>query len=421
MYSQSRRLLSRTNWHPPRLSSISRRPLQRPEDASQGESRGEAASPELATSQVEIRYSAPPRKDLQSGDRIITMKNNLKALRSWRNDQRNSECSVALVPTMGALHDGHLSLARIAARENDVVVVSIYVNPTQFGVNEDLASYPRTSIADLTKLRELNKSLGEGGPFRGRIGMVFSPTTALMYPTLPPTSEIDGDGSFVLINPVGKVLEGASRPVFFRGVATVCMKLFNLVQPDTVYFGQKDVQQTVIIRRMIRDFHVNTTLRIIGTSRAGDGLAMSSRNVFLGTRRRAFAPLLYNILKLIRAEWREGARRRSDLVRPALKLLASETKAHAELPSRKRVRFELDYLSVADMNTMEEYADEAEIENCIVSIAVKLLPVEDVAPGEYTGEGDGGSRTIRLIDNTILPHDHPNPYDYARRSHDHTS
>src|SRR5204863_8635790 len=132
-------------------------------------------------------------------------------LRSWRRDQTLSGKSVGLVPTMGALHNGHMSLIRKAAQENNNVVVSVYVNPTQFGVNEDLDSYPRTWESDLKQLEALDAEL-EAKPGLGRISAVFAPTTKTMYPTLPPRSEPDANGSFVTITPIGSVLEGASRP-----------------------------------------------------------------------------------------------------------------------------------------------------------------------------------------------------------------
>lgn len=193
--------------------------------------------------------------------------------------------TLGFVPTMGALHDGHLALVRQAARENNQVCVSIYVNPTQFGVNEDLASYPRTWDSDLTKLDELRDEFRRDDTM-GQISAVFAPTSQDMFPNLPPTSEIDGQGSFVSITPLSSVLEGASRPIFFRGVATIVMKLLNIVQPERVYFGQKDIQQTYVVRRMVEDFHLDTLVRVGRTVREDDGLALSSRNVYLGERRR---------------------------------------------------------------------------------------------------------------------------------------
>lgn len=165
-------------------------------------------------------------------------------LRQYRRQLLLENRTLGMVPTMGALHEGHISLIRQAAAENTDILVTIFVNPTQFGVNEDLDSYPRTWDSDVAKLEELNNELARLGGQHGRVTGLLAPTPNVMYPTLPPSSEVDGHGSFVTITPLSHKLEGASRPVFFRGVATVCMKLFNIATADRAYFGQKDVQQT---------------------------------------------------------------------------------------------------------------------------------------------------------------------------------
>ncbi|KAI2474725.1 pantothenate synthetase [Pyrenophora tritici-repentis] len=144
-------------------------------------------------------------------------------------------------------------------------------------------------------LEKLNGELASAG--QGRVTAVFAPNTKTMYPTSPPDSSIPGVGSFIEMRPLGQLLEGASRPVFFRGVATVCMKLFNICAPDRVYFGQKDIQQTRIIKRLITDFHMDMELRIVPTSRESDGLALSSRNVYLGARRRKVGIVLNEALR----------------------------------------------------------------------------------------------------------------------------
>ncbi|KAG5912746.1 hypothetical protein E4U53_005186, partial [Claviceps sorghi] len=213
-------------------------------------------------------------------------------VRRWRRPLLINQRSVGLVPTMGALHEGHLALVRAAARDNHEVVVSIYVNPAQFGLGEDLASYPVTWGPDTAALARLDGELADEGANLGRVSAVFAPSTADMYPSGFPGQDVDSKGSFVTITPAGERLEGVSRPTFFRGVATVCAKLFNIVQPDRVYFGQKDVQQTVVIRRMVRDLMVPTDVVVCPTEREPDGLAMASRNVYLGARRRAVALVL---------------------------------------------------------------------------------------------------------------------------------
>ena len=301
---------------------------------------------------------------------------------------------------MGALHDGHLSLARLAAAQNTDVFVTIYVNPTQFGVNEDLATYPKTWEADIKKLENLDRELAST-PGSGRVSAIFAPTTKTMYPTLPPSSEIDGTGSFVLISPIGQLLEGASRPVFFRGVATVCMKLFNIVKPDRVYFGQKDVQQTVVIRRLIRDFHLDMDLVIGTTMREHDGLALSSRNVYLGARRRAVGVVLSQALKAAEAEYLKGKRSRADILWKANDVVNQSIMRQDALPPNQRARFDVDYISLADPDTLLEVEDVDGRKGAILSGAIKMLPLEEPQPGEDSGLG-GGQGAVRLIDNIIL-------------------
>lgn len=301
---------------------------------------------------------------------------------------------------MGALHEGHISLVRQAAAENTDVVVSIYVNPTQFGVNEDLDSYPKTWDADLRMLEQVDKEL-TGKNNSGRITAIFAPTTKTMYPTLPPSSEIPGKGSFVTITPLGSLLEGASRPVFFRGVATVCMKLFNIVTPERVYFGQKDVQQTVVIRRMVQDFHLGTEVRIGPTMREEDGLAMSSRNVYLGSRRRKVGTILSQALKSAEAQFAKGKRSRSDILWTANDKAMTKKMEQEELQPSQRALFDVDYISLADPDTLEEVEDVDESKGAIISGAIKMLALEEPRTGEDCGLG-GGTVPVRLIDNIIL-------------------
>lgn len=304
---------------------------------------------------------------------------------------------------MGALHAGHLSLIRKAAQENTDVFVSIYVNPTQFGVNEDLASYPRTWDIDLQMLEEMQNEfvskLLNASP--GRIAAIFAPTTQTIYPTLPPTSEISGQGSFVTITPLASMLEGTSRPVFFRGVTTVCMKLFNIVSPERVYFGQKDIQQTVVIKRMVRDFHLPTEVRVGPTMREDDGLAMSSRNVYLGTRRRKVATVLSKALRAAGQQYMQGKRQRHEILGPANEVTGFTATEQSKLSPSDRVRFEVDYISLADPESLEELKEVDETRGAILSGAVKMLPVEDLQNGEDCGMATPQG-PVRLIDNIIL-------------------
>lgn len=308
---------------------------------------------------------------------------------------------------MGALHEGHISLIRQAARENTDVFISIYVNPTQFGMNEDFGSYPRTWEQDMQKLQELDHEFAAAGKGQdsigpGRISAIFAPTTKVMYPTLPPTSKIDGEGSFVTITPLANILEGQSRPVFFRGVATVCMKLFNISTPERVYFGQKDIQQTVVIKRMVKDLYVGTDVRIGPTVRDPDGLAMSSRNVYLGPRRRKTALILPAALKEAEKAYMSGLRAQGEIHRAARDLIDAMSKKQESLRPSERARFELDYISLADPDTLEELHTVDGTRGAVLSGAIKMLPLEKRPPGEDYGLG-GDTAPVRLIDNIILP------------------
>ena len=190
----------------------------------------------------------------------------MKTLRTIREMRRESDDGrrVGLVPTMGAFHEGHLALLRAARADCDAVVVSLFVNPTQFGASEDLSRYPRDEKRD-AQLAE-----AEG------VDVLFTPSVKEMYP--------EGYATWVDVDETGA--EGAARPGHFRGVATVCLKLFNIVRPQVAYFGQKDAQQAAVLRRMIRDLDVELDLRVLPTVRDADGLALSSRNAYLSEEER---------------------------------------------------------------------------------------------------------------------------------------
>lgn len=333
----------------------------------------------------------------------IKVLRSVDSVRGWRGRLHETARTVGLVPTMGALHAGHLSLIRRAARENHAVVVSIYVNPAQFGKAEDLGSYPATWEADTAALAALDRELADDGANLGRIAAVFAPTTADMYPSGFPGQEVDSKGSFVTVTPVGEVLEGASRPTFFRGVATVCMKLFNIVQPTRAYFGQKDAQQAVVIRRMLEDFMVPSEMVVCPTERdGGDGLALSSRNVYLGPRRRAVAPVLRRALCAAEAAYdgAEGSLERSDILGAAHAVIDAVRAQQLALPASQSAPFDLDYLSLADPNTMLEVDCVDPAVGAILSGAVKMAALPEVNPGEDVG--DSGGPPVRLIDNIPL-------------------
>ncbi len=218
---------------------------------------------------------------------MITL-SRISELRSRLSTIRAEGRSVALVPTMGFLHDGHLSLIRKAKSENDVVVVSIYVNPTQFAPHEDLEKYPR----DLSGDSERASAAG--------CDLLFTPSTQEMYP--------DGYSTYVTVEGLSSVLEGEFRPTHFKGVTTVVMKLFNIVMPDKAYFGQKDAQQCVMVKKMVKDLDHPVTISVVPTMREADGLAMSSRNVYLNAEQRKNAVVLSRALHLAQTRIEEGNR-----------------------------------------------------------------------------------------------------------------
>ena len=341
-----------------------------------------------------LRYVMPRR--LTGFQRVTS----IPELRQERRKALLAANTVGFVPTMGALHQGHLALIRQAAKENDQVYVSIYVNPTQFGVNEDLSSYPRTWDADNVKLEALSKEFEDDSRL-GHMSIIFTPSTQDMYPCSPPSSELDGQGSFVTITPLSSRLEGASRPVFFRGVATVCMKLLNIVQPERVYFGQKDLQQTFVIKRMVQDLHLDTEVRVGPTIREPDGLAMSSRNVYLGERRRKVALVLLESLREVQKVFARGARKRRFLHNAAIERLSLVEKQQYALPRAQRARFEVDYISIADPDTLDELEEVDSERGAMLSGAIKMLPLEEPREGEDIGLG-GGKSPVRLIDNIRL-------------------
>jgi pantoate--beta-alanine ligase len=223
-----------------------------------------------------------------------------------------SSKKVGFVPTMGYLHEGHLSLVRQARKENEILTASIFVNPTQFGPHEDLASYPHDLPHDLNMLENLG------------VDSVFIPTSNEMYPS----------GFVTYVEPTGPLTteaEGASRPGHFRGVATVVLKLFQIMLPHQAYFGQKDAQQVAVISRMISDFNLPVKLRILSTIREADGLAMSSRNAYLDPFERDTATVLYRALQVGRLKFEAHTHTETaEVVRAMTDTVAAESLAHLD-------------------------------------------------------------------------------------------
>ena len=273
----------------------------------------------------------------------------ISTIAEFKEARKRVEGSVGFVPTMGYLHEGHLTLARRARSENGTVVASIFVNPTQFGPGEDFATYPRDPERDLSLLE------------REKVNLVFMPSADELYPP--------GFNGWVEVKGVTERLEGATRPGHFRGVTTVVAKLFHIVEPHKAYFGQKDAQQAVVIKKMVADLDMNLEIVVVPTVREPDGLAMSSRNTYLNADQRQAAPVLWNSLNLAERLWAQGERSAGNVRQKMRALIQGEPLAR------------IDYISVADPETLEEL--EKIEDSALVSLAV------------YFGK-------TRLLDNILL-------------------
>jgi pantoate--beta-alanine ligase len=267
-----------------------------------------------------------------------------------RKIRREQDKTIGLVPTMGALHEGHLSLVREARRMCDVVVVSVFVNPAQFGPGEDFEKYPRDLTKDTALLTDYN------------VDYIFAPTVDEIYPK--------GFSTYVTVEGLSEQLEGSSRPGHFRGVATVVTILLNTVRPDFAFFGQKDAQQALVIRRLVKDLAFDTEIVVLPTVREDSGLAISSRNLYLTGEEQQAATVIHRALKAAKNAYKDGERsagRLADLVRSTIE---------------KEPRARLDYVSISDAETLERL-DKLDERPILVALAA------------YIGK-------TRLIDNTIL-------------------
>lgn len=256
---------------------------------------------------------------------------------------------VGFVPTMGALHEGHISLVRAARAQSDFVVASIFVNPTQFGPNEDLAKYPRTFEADRKKLEA------------EAVDLLFAPSVEEMYPT--------GAVTFVTAEGITDRLDGRSRPGHFRGVSTVVAKLFHIIEPDVAFFGQKDAAQVAIVKRMVCDLMFPVEIVVAPIVRESDGLALSSRNAYLSAAERKQATVLSRALREVEARFRAGERSSAKLIEAAQHVFASEPLVR------------VDYIEIVDRDTLEGVSQAQE--GTLVAVAA------------FVG-------TTRLIDNAVL-------------------
>lgn len=271
-------------------------------------------------------------------------------MQTLAEDLRSKSQIIGLVPTMGALHEGHLSLIRVAAERADTVVVSIFVNPTQFGPSEDFARYPRDLEGDIAKCEAAGADV------------VFTPSADELYPK--------GYSTYITEEFIAKPLEGLSRPSHFRGVTTIVAKLFNIVRPDLAVFGQKDAQQVAVIKKMVNDLHFTVDIVTAPTLRDPDGLALSSRNRYLTPTQRQEALAIFQALAKVKEMVSNGERRADRLVAEATHLLGEH----------RRIR--IIYVSIVDRCTME--------------------PVREVFPGKSIITMAVWVDEVRLIDNEIL-------------------
>jgi len=267
-----------------------------------------------------------------------------------RKIRREQDRTIGLVPTMGALHEGHLSLVREARRMCDVVVVSVFVNPAQFGPGEDYERYPRDLTKDTALLTDYN------------VDYIFAPTVEEMYPK--------GFATYLTIEGLSEQLEGLARPGHFRGVATVVTILLNTVRPDFAFFGQKDAQQALIIKRLVKDLAFDSEIVVLPTVREDSGLAISSRNLYLSADEQAAARVIHRALVQAKTAYKEGERNAGRLADGIRSIIDAEPRAR------------LDYVTVADAETLEKL-DKLDDKSVLIAVAV------------YIGK-------TRLIDNTIL-------------------
>jgi pantoate--beta-alanine ligase len=267
-----------------------------------------------------------------------------------RKIRREQDKSIGLVPTMGALHDGHLSLVKEARQMCDIVVVSVFVNPAQFGPKEDYEHYPRDLTRDTALLTDYN------------VDYIFAPPPEEMYPR--------GYATYVNVEGLSDQLEGISRPGHFRGVATVVTVLLNTVRPDFAFFGQKDYQQALIIKRLVRDLALDTEIVVLPTIREDSGLAMSSRNTYLSSEEREAATVIHRALLKAREAYKAGERSAGKLVEAARKTIESEPRAR------------LEYINVSNTENLEKL-DKLDDQAILITTAV------------FIGK-------TRLIDNIVL-------------------
>ncbi len=291
---------------------------------------------------------------------IITSRRRMMSVaREFRHEGNRT---IGFVPTMGALHAGHLSLVQAARARCDVVVVSVFVNPAQFGPKEDFASYPRDLTHDSALLDEFT------------VDYVFAPTVEDIYPK--------GFSTYVTVEGLSEGLEGAARPGHFRGVTTVVALLLNILRPDFAFFGQKDAQQAIVIRQMVRDLAFDSEVVVLPTARAESGLALSSRNDYLDDEQRSAATVLYRSLSRAAAEYDNGERKAERLIEAVKSTIKGEPLAR------------IDYVSINDAETLDQL-DELGNRPALISLAAfigKTRLIDNIVLGEAKKQDASGAK-----------------------------
>jgi pantoate--beta-alanine ligase len=278
--------------------------------------------------------------------RTIETISDMKAIIRTQKEKGNS---IGFVPTMGYLHEGHMSLVKASVQDNDFTILSIYVNPTQFGVNEDLAKYPRSLERDYAMAQEAG------------VDIVFIPSDGEVYP--------NGYNTFVNVEGLAEIMCGLSRPAHFKGVTTIVTKLFNIIEPNHAYFGQKDAQQAIIIKKIVKDLNMNLKIEVCPIVREKDGLAMSSRNVYLNSEERKAALSLSKSLFETEKNIKAGERSKQKIIELIRKRIKRESIAN------------IDYIEIKNGDTLEDIEDICG--RVLIALAVKF-------------------GTTRLIDNILL-------------------
>lgn len=304
----------------------------------------------------------------------ITVLRTVSQVRHWRLQCYRYNQTVGFVPTMGALHDGHGSLVSQSLLENDKTIVSIFVNPSQFAPHEDLDAYPRTLDSDLSIL-EKNVTNNKV------VDAVFVPKISEMYPSGIELDVSKQKGTFVSVLGCSEQLEGVTRPQFFRGVATVVTKLLNIVTPTNIYFGQKDAQQCVVIKNLVKDLMINTNVRVMPTKREPNGLALSSRNAYLSPEIKRESSVIFQALSTGEQFYNEN--------KPKGKVDASVVLDLVKQKLQQNLHFNIEYIAVSHPETLEDLQFIEPGIGAIISTAVKV-------PKQNSTE------LARLIDNVVV-------------------